>query len=113
MSGFEVDVIRADGMSIATDSSSQRPSIAIVSVSVIDTGAFALRDWEQHRSMPVIWVGAAAPRARCLGLSTDYSHILPLDFTGAELRRMIAKLAQQLHAHGEQVQGSERADRAC
>jgi DNA-binding NtrC family response regulator len=106
MSGFEVDVIRADGMSIAADSSSQRPSIAIVSVSVIDTGAFALRDWEEHRSMPVIWVGAA-PRERDASVfPTDYSHILPLDFTGAELRRMIAKLTLQLRAHGEEAQAA-------
>jgi hypothetical protein len=44
MSGFEVDVIRADGMSIAAGQDAQRQAIAIVSVSVIDTGAFALRD---------------------------------------------------------------------
>ena len=106
MSGFEVDVIRADGMSIAAGQDAQRQAIAIVSVSVIDTGAFALRDWEAHRGMPVIWVGAA-PRERDTSVfPADYSHILPLDFTGAELRRMVAKLAQQLRAHGEQVQES-------
>ncbi|OXC78161.1 sigma 54-interacting transcriptional regulator [Caballeronia sordidicola] len=106
MSSFEVDVIRADGMSIAAGQDAQRQAIAIVSVSVIDTGAFALRDWEAHRGMPVIWVGAA-PRERDTSVfPTDYSHILPLDFTGAELRRMVAKLAQQLRAHGEQAQES-------
>jgi transcriptional regulator with AAA-type ATPase domain len=77
-----------------------------VSVSVIDTGAFALRDWEAHRGMPVIWVGAAPRERDTTVFPTDYSHILPLDFTGAELRRMVAKLAQQLRAHGAQAQES-------
>ncbi len=110
MSSFEVDVIRADGMVIepgtAPGEAAPRAAIAIVSVSVIDTGAFALRDWEANRRMPVIWVGAA-PRERDASVfPTDYSHILPLDFTGAELRRMIAKLMQQLRAHGLRAQPS-------
>jgi DNA-binding NtrC family response regulator len=106
MSGHEVDVLRADGTSINAPRDTERPALAIISVSVIDTGAFALRDWEARHSMPVIWVGAA-PRERDPSMfPTDYSHILPLDFTGAELRAMTAKLAQQLRAHGEEAQAS-------
>lgn len=106
LSGHEVDVLRADGTSINAPRDSGRPALAIISVSVVDTGAFALRDWEARHSMPVIWVGVA-PRERDPSMfPTDYSHILPLDFTGAELRAMAAKLAKQLHAHGEEAQAS-------
>jgi DNA-binding NtrC family response regulator len=106
MSGHEVDVLRADGTSINAPRTSERPAIAILSVSMMDSGAFALRDWEARHSMPVIWVGAAPRERDPSQFPVDYSHILPLDFTGAELRAMIAKLAQQLRAHGEDVQAS-------
>jgi DNA-binding NtrC family response regulator len=103
MASVEVDVIRADGIGMAIDSAPQRTAIAIVSVSVIDTGGFALRELE-HRGMPVIWVGAA-PRDRDVSsFPADYSHILALDFTCAELRRMVGKLAQQLRAHGRKAE---------
>ncbi|GJH29123.1 sigma 54-interacting transcriptional regulator [Caballeronia novacaledonica] len=106
MSGQDVDVLRADGTSISAPRESDRPALAIISVSVIDGGAFVLRDWEARHSMPVVWVGAA-PRERDPSMfPPDYSHILPLDFTGAELRAMVAKLARQLRAHGEDTQAS-------
>ncbi|MDR5774084.1 MULTISPECIES: sigma-54 dependent transcriptional regulator [unclassified Caballeronia] len=106
MSSHEVDVLRADGTSISAPRDSSRPAIAIISVSVIDSGAFVLRDWEARHSMPVVWVGAV-PRERDPSMfPADYSHILPLDFTGAELRAMVSKLAQQLRAHGEEAQAS-------
>jgi DNA-binding NtrC family response regulator len=106
MSGHEVDVIRADGTSINSTREGDRPSMAIISVSVIDTGAFALRDWEARHSMPVVWVGAAPRERDASTFPADYSHILPLDFTGAELRAMAGKLAQQLRAHGAEAQES-------
>ncbi|SAK43752.1 sigma-54 dependent transcription regulator [Caballeronia pedi] len=106
MSGQDVDVLRADGTSISAPRDVARPALAIISVSVIDGGAFVLRDWEARHSMPVVWVGAA-PRERDPSMfPPDYSHILPLDFTGAELRAMVAKLARQLRAHGEDAQAS-------
>lgn len=106
LTGQDVDVLRADGTSISAPRDSDRPALAIISVSVIDGGAFVLRDWEARHSMPVIWVGAA-PRERDPAMfPPDYSHILPLDFTGAELRAMVAKLARQLRAHGEDAQAA-------
>jgi DNA-binding NtrC family response regulator len=73
---------------------------------VIDTGAFAFRDWEARHSMPVVWVGAAPRERDASTFPADYSHILPLDFTGAELRAMVGKLAQQIRAHGQEAQAS-------
>ncbi|MDR5816504.1 MULTISPECIES: sigma-54 dependent transcriptional regulator [unclassified Caballeronia] len=107
MSGQDVDVLRADGTAISAPRDAERPALAIISVSVIDHGAFVLRDWEARHTMPVVWVGAA-PRERDPSVfPADYSHILPLDFTGAELRAMVCKLARQLRAHGEDTQASE------
>ncbi len=41
MSGHEVDVLRADGTSINAPRDSGRPALAILSVSVMDTGTFS------------------------------------------------------------------------
>ncbi len=106
MFGHEVDVLRADGTSINAPRDSGRPVLAILSVSVMDTGTFALREWEARDTMPVIWVGAALRERDPSMFPADYSHILPLDFTGAELRALVGKLAQQLRAHGEEAEAS-------
>ncbi|HTH75715.1 MAG TPA: sigma-54 dependent transcriptional regulator [Trinickia sp.] len=102
MSSFDVDVIRADDMTNAPERSASRASLAVISVSVIDGGA-KLRDWQAHTGMPVIWVGAL-PRERDPAMyPAEYSHVLPLDFTGAELRGMVTKLLTQLRAHSAQA----------
>ncbi len=49
----------------------------------------------------------SAPRERDTSMfPADYSHVLPLDFTGAELRAMVAEFARQLRAHGEEARPS-------
>ncbi|WJF91290.1 sigma-54 dependent transcriptional regulator [Paraburkholderia bonniea] len=99
MASFEVDVIRADDLVLAPGWIAARPSLALVSVSVMDSGTLVLHDWRATHGMPVIWVGAAPREHDPASYPPEYSHILPLDFTCAELRGMIARLAQQLRAH--------------
>ncbi|WP_153100574.1 sigma 54-interacting transcriptional regulator [Paraburkholderia hayleyella] len=99
MASFDIEVIRADDGAIAPERIAARPSLALVSVSVIDSGALVLRDWRATHGMPVIWVGAAPREHDPASYPSEYSHILPLDFTCAELRGMIAKLALQLRVH--------------
>ena len=102
MASFDVDVIRADDIAISPERTATRPSLAIISVSAIDSGALALRDW-RALGMPVVWVGAAPRDHDPTMYPTEYSHILPADFTAAELRGMIVKLVQQVRAHSAQT----------
>ncbi|WP_293781041.1 sigma-54 dependent transcriptional regulator [uncultured Oxalicibacterium sp.] len=96
----EVDVIRADGMDQLGDLSPTSASIAIISVTVIDRPGFNAQEWQRTHGMPVIWV-AEAPRAYDSRVyPPEYSHILMLDFTCAELRRQVYTLAGELQRHG-------------
>ncbi|WP_109478372.1 sigma-54 dependent transcriptional regulator [Paraburkholderia sp. C35] len=103
MASFEVEVIRADDVSISPERTSVRPSLAIISVSVIDTAGFAVRDLQATHAMPVVWVGAAPRDQDPAMYPAEYSHVLPLDFTCAELRSMVTKLMVQLRAHSAQT----------
>jgi DNA-binding NtrC family response regulator len=103
MSSFDVDIIRADDMTNAPERNPSRASLAVISVSVIGGSGARLRDWQAHTGMPVIWVGAL-PRERDPAMyPPEYSHVLPLDFTCAELRGMVTKLLTQLRAHAAQA----------
>ncbi|WP_322087740.1 sigma-54 dependent transcriptional regulator [Burkholderia sp. BCC1999] len=107
MASFDVEVIRADNAEISPERAALRPSLAIISVTMIEGGAAFLRDWQANIGMPVVWVGAARDHDASQ-YPPDYSHILPLDFTCAELRGMIGKLVTQLRAHSaETLQPSE------
>ena len=100
----EVDVIRADDMDLVQDQAKVSPSIAIISVTVIDGGRFNADDWQKAHGMPVIWV-AEAPRAYDSRVyPPEYSHILMLDFTCAELRRLVFGLAGELHRNTKAAQ---------
>ncbi|WP_042299136.1 sigma 54-interacting transcriptional regulator [Paraburkholderia kururiensis] len=107
MASFDVEVIRADDIAISAERSALRPSLAIISVSVIDSGALVLRDWQAAHGMPVVWVGQAPRDHDPAMYPAEYSHVLPLDFTCAELRGMISKLALQLRAHSAQTAASD------
>ncbi|WP_322094240.1 sigma-54 dependent transcriptional regulator [Paraburkholderia bannensis] len=107
MASLDVEVIRADDTAISPQRIAARASIAVVSVSVIDTGALALRDWQATHGMPVIWVGAAPRDNDPASYPAEYSHILPLDFTCAELRGLVSKLVIQLRAHSAQTAGAD------
>ncbi|GGI53985.1 sigma-54-dependent Fis family transcriptional regulator [Oxalicibacterium solurbis] len=100
----DVDVIRADGMEPLPEQVAQSTAIAIISVTVIDSSGFDAQDWQRTHGMPVIWV-AEAPRAYDSRVyPPEYSHILMLDFTCAELRRQVFALAGELHLHGKSAQ---------
>ena len=103
MASFEVEVIRADDTAISAERTSVRPSLAIISVSVIDSAGFAVRDLQATHGMPVVWVGAAPRDQDPAMYPAEYSHVLPLDFTCAELRSMVTKLVVQLRAHAAQT----------
>jgi DNA-binding NtrC family response regulator len=103
MASFDVEVIRADDIALSPERTSVRPSLAIISVSVIDTAGFAVRDLQATHAMPVIWVGAAPRDHDPAMFPAEYSHVLPLDFTCAELRGMVSKLVVQLRAHSAQT----------
>ncbi|WP_321919845.1 sigma-54 dependent transcriptional regulator [Paraburkholderia tropica] len=107
MASLDVEVIRADDTAISAQRIAARPSIAVVSVSVIDTGALMLRDWQATHGLPVIWVGAAPRDNDPTMYPNEYSHVLPLDFTCAELRGLISKLMIQMRAHSAQTAGAD------
>ncbi|MCG5073927.1 sigma 54-interacting transcriptional regulator [Paraburkholderia tagetis] len=107
MASLDVEVTRADDTAVSPQRIAARASIAIVSVSVIDTGALVLRDWQATHGMPVIWVGAAPRDNDPAMYPAEYSYILPLDFTCAELRGLVSKLVVQLRAHSAQTAGAD------
>jgi len=106
MASFDVEVIRADGTALSPERLAARPSLAIISVSAIDSGALMPRDWQAAHGVPVIWVGAAPRDRDPANYPPEYSHVLPLDFTCAELRGMVGKLVLQLRAHAAQTHES-------
>lgn len=93
LSSFDVDVIRADAISVSSDMLQARTSIAIISVTVIDRPSFNARDWQAGHGMPVIWVAAEARSGDASSYPPEYSNILACDFTAAELRTLVFKLA--------------------
>lgn len=102
MASFDVEVIRADNAMLSPERAALLPSIAIVSVTVIENGPALLGDWQANVDMPVIWVKGAREQSAA-SYPPEYSHILPLDFTCAELRGMIQKLSAQMRAHAAQT----------
>ncbi|HVE07277.1 MAG TPA: sigma-54 dependent transcriptional regulator [Paraburkholderia sp.] len=103
MASFDVEVMRADGTALSPERLAARPSLAIISVSAIDSGALMPSDWQAAHGIPVIWVGAAPRDRDPANYPPEYSHVLPLDFTCAELRGMVGKLVAQLRAHAAQT----------
>jgi len=103
--------MRADGMDALPEQPKLSPSIAIISVTMIDGGRFNADDWQKAHGMPVIWV-AEAPRAYDSRVyPPEYSHILMLDFTCAELRRLVFGLAGEIARWCEIDAGEGSVDR--
>jgi DNA-binding NtrC family response regulator len=93
LASFDADVIRADSILVSSDTLQARTSIAIISVTVIEKTNFNARDWQAGHGMPVIWVAAEARGADPRVYPPEYSNILTPDFTAAELRTLVFKLA--------------------
>ncbi|WP_225782907.1 sigma 54-interacting transcriptional regulator [Xenophilus sp. Marseille-Q4582] len=96
MASFGVEVIRADGP-LPAGAGASRAAVAIISVSAMQSPGFALAT-ESMQGIPVIWVAGASRDHGAATYPPEYHHVLPYDFTGAELRAMVAKLARQLRA---------------
>ncbi|KKW68977.1 Fis family transcriptional regulator [Lampropedia cohaerens] len=96
-----VGVVRADGLNLTTDSDDLGMAIAVVSVTVLEGARFTRQGIEGRFGMPVLWVSANPREASPGTYAMEYSHVLPFDFTGAELRAMLVRILQRL-------QGSRR-----
>jgi len=70
-----------------------RPAVALVSVSVMGEARFAGFDWLARQGIPVVWVAAEERPQDPRFYGPTYSYTLPLHFTGAELRRLLFRLA--------------------
>lgn len=106
MSSFDVDVVHADGRPMPEDPFSNQWAIAVISVTAIESGRLTMAP-EMLQGVPVVWVGAATRDREAQAYPPEYLHVLPYDFTGAELRSMIAKLARQLRAHSTKIDEEE------
>ena len=102
-----VDVVRADGLTLPADTSELGNAIAVVSVSVLEGARFTRQGVEGTFGMPVLWVSAKQRDANAGTYAMEYSHVLPFDFTGAELRAMLVRILRRMQSNQRQVQRSE------
>ena len=103
MASFDVEVIRADGLLLSQERPVSRPAVAVISVTVMD-GSRPTMAAEVLQGMPVVWVAAASRERDPRNYPPEYLHVLPYDFTCAELRTMVAKLVRQLRARAVEAQ---------
>lgn len=94
MANFEVEVIRADGP-LPPGVGASRAAIAVISVSAMQSPAFAVAN-ESLQGIPIIWVTGTSRDSASSHYPPEYHHILPYDFTGAELRTMVTRVVRQL-----------------
>ncbi len=91
MAPFGAEVIRAGGIDFQPAEPRLKPSVAIISASVVESGGFTVLDWQAAQGMPVIWV-AADTLQDSSRFPPEYTHVLGPDFGAAELRAQIAKV---------------------
>ncbi|MBP7566117.1 MAG: sigma-54-dependent Fis family transcriptional regulator [Burkholderiaceae bacterium] len=87
-------------------SSSRRRWRVRCSPRAIEAGAIAASTETLH-GVPVIWVSNDVRGRAAQAVPASYRHVLPFDFTGAELRTLVVKLARQLAAHGSTPERAE------
>ncbi len=102
-----VDVIRADGLSLQSDNGELEHAIAVVSVSVLEGERFTRQGVEGTFGMPVLWVSANQRETSAGSYAMEYSHVLPFDFTGAELRAMLVRIQRRMQSNQRQVSRSD------
>ena len=95
MSSFDVEVLRADGGALPADAGQSRAAVAIISVTAMSSSGFSMTT-ESMQGIPLIWVAGASRHRDSANFPPDYQHVLPYDFTGAELRAMVARLVRQM-----------------
>ena len=104
---MDVQVVRADALAVppAADAGN---AIAVVSVSVLEGARFTRQGVEgSFGGMPVLWVSSNLRGANAGTYATEYSHVLPFDFTGAELRAMLMRILRRLQSTQRQVHRSD------
>jgi transcriptional regulator with GAF, ATPase, and Fis domain len=93
LEGYDVNVIRANaGMTFPPVRDPLRIAVALVSVSVMGDTRLSGVDWLAAEGIPVIWVAAMEREHDSRYYPPAYSYTLPLTFSGAELRALIAQL---------------------
>jgi DNA-binding NtrC family response regulator len=89
----DVNVIPIHDMAISPAATASRVSVALISTRIVGGSAAMLEECQRASAMPVIFVGEA-PQL-CEHAPYSHLHVLPLDFTSAELRGMVAKVTEQ------------------
>ncbi|MEG1202298.1 MAG: sigma-54 factor interaction domain-containing protein, partial [Comamonas sp.] len=108
MLNMDVQVQRADGLTVLPSATDAGNAIAVVSVSVLEGARFTRQGIEgSFGGMPVLWVSSNLRGANAGSYATEYSHVLPFDFTGAELRAMLMRILRRLQSTQRQVQRSD------
>lgn len=106
MLNLGVEVIVADGLSRPVVTGELGNAIAVVSVSTLEGARFTRQGVEGTFGMPVLWVSANQREVSPGSYATEYSHVLPFDFTGAELRAMLVRMLRRMQSHQQQVERS-------
>ncbi|HRK84812.1 MAG TPA: sigma-54 dependent transcriptional regulator [Alcaligenes faecalis] len=89
-----VAVLRVDpSLQLDTQTYPTQQAVALVSVSVMAQGRFEQHDWLVRHAIPVIWVASQERSYDPRFYPSAYSYTLPLTFSGAQLRALVAKLA--------------------
>ncbi len=105
---IDAEMIRADGLGLPPALAPNSHAIAVVSVTVLEGARFTRQSIEGNfGGMPVLWVSANPRGASAGSYATEYSHVLPFDFTGAELRTMLVRILRRLQSAQQQLHRSE------
>ncbi|MPM64279.1 Anaerobic nitric oxide reductase transcription regulator NorR [bioreactor metagenome] len=96
---MDVEVIRADGLSVPEFDLSSSNAVAVVSVTMLEGARFTRQSIEgTFGGMPVLWVSSNQRGNSAGTYAMEYSHVLPFDFTGAELRTMLVRILRRLQS---------------
>lgn len=94
MHSTSVAVLRVDaGMRLDNSHYMTEHAVALVSVSVMADGIFDQHEWLVEHAIPVIWVASQERAYDPRFYPSAYSYTLPLSFSAAELRNLVAKLS--------------------
>ncbi|OZI57026.1 sigma 54-interacting transcriptional regulator [Bordetella genomosp. 1] len=93
LAGYDATVVRAEAGVGFEDRDRARPAVALVSVTLMGDARFGGFDWLTSQGIPVIWVAGEERNHDPRFYAPEYSYTLPLAFTGAELRRLLFRVA--------------------
>lgn len=100
LAGTEAVVVRADGLTEAPATAVSRSAVAVVSVTAVNGqhGRPHAHEWLTGRGLPLIWVAAHARETAAGYFPPEYTNILPPDFSSAELRALLTRVAGAVQA---------------